>query len=99
MVKEYINFKTNMRTQAKNSFEKEFFKLMNNSVFGKPMENLRKRCNVSLVTEPEELLKLTSKPTHVSSKIFNSDLADVNLKLKKLKMDRPSYVGMCILET
>ena len=97
-LKEYIDFNTNMRTQAKNTFEKVFFKLMNNSVFGKTMENLRKRHNVSLVTDEDVLLKLSSKPTYVSSKIFNSDLVAVNVKLKRLKLDRPSYVGMCILD-
>ena len=71
---------------------------MNNSVFGKTMENLRKRHNVSLVTDEDVLLQLSSKPTYVSSKIFNSDLVTVNVKLKRLKMDRPSYVGMCILD-
>ena len=69
----YIDFNTEMRTNAKNSFEKDFFKLMNNSVFGKTMENLRKRCNVELVTDEKRFLKLTSKPTFVGQKIFYAD--------------------------
>ena len=62
------------------------------------MENLRKRCNISLATDEKKLLKLSSKPTYVCSKIFSSDLVAVNLKLKRLKMDRPSHVEMCILD-
>ena len=97
-LKQYIDFNTCKRKDAKNSFEKDFFKLMNNSVFGKTMENLRKRCNVKLVTDEKQLLKLSSKPTFVSSKIFNENLVAVNSKLERLKLDKPSYVGMCILD-
>jgi len=87
-----------MRKDAKNSFQKDFFKLMNNSVFGKTMENLRKRCNVQLVTDEKKLNKLTSKPTFVSSKIFDENLVRVNMKKERIKLDKLSYVGMCILD-
>ena len=97
-LKQYIDFNTQKRTHANNSFEKDFFKLMNNSVFGKTMENIRKRVDVRLVTSKEKLLKLASKPTYVSSKIFNENLVAVHKIKETLTMNRPAYVGMCILD-
>ena len=97
-LKEYISFNTIKRTQAKNSFEKDFFKLMNNSVFGKTMENIRKRVDVRLITDEKKLLKMVSKPTYVSSKIFNENLVAIHKIKETLTLNRPSYVGMCILD-
>ena len=65
-LRQYIDFVTQKRTQVKSSFEKDFFKLMHDSVFGKTMENLRKRVDVKLVTDERKLMKLTSKPTFVT---------------------------------
>ena len=78
--------------------KKDFFKLMNNSVFGKTMESLRKRVDIELVTNEKKLDKLTSKPTYVSSKIFNKNLMAVHKIKKTLTLNRPAYVGMCILD-
>ena len=97
-MKEYIDFNTQKRTMAKNSFEKDFFKLMNNSVFGKTMENLRKRSNIHLETDSDHLMKLTEQPTYVSSKIFDENLVGVQMKKVRLVLDKPSYVGFSILE-
>ena len=97
-LKQYIDFNTNKRKNAKNAFEKDFFKLMNNSVFGKTMENLRKRVDVRLVTDEKKLTKLASKPTYVSSKIFNDNLVAVHKIKETLTLNRPAYVGMCILD-
>ena len=97
-LKQYIDFNTKKRTSAKNSFEKDFFKLMNNSVFSKTMENIRKRVDVKLVTSKEKLLKLASKPTFVSSKIFNENLVSVHKIKETLTLNRPAYLGMCILD-
>ena len=97
-LKQYIDFNTLKRTQAKNSFEKDFFKLMNNSVFGKTMENIRKRIDVRLITDEKKLLKMASKPTYVSSKIFNENLVAVHKIKETLTLNRPAYVGMCILD-
>ena len=71
---------------------------MNNSVFGKTMENLHKRVDVRLVTNEKKLDKLTSKPTYVSSKIFNENLMAVHKVKETLTLNRPAYVGMCILD-
>ena len=97
-LKEYIDFNTQKRTNAKNAFEKDFFKLMNNSVFGKTMENIRKRVDVRLVTDENKLLKMAAKPTYVSSKIFNENLVAVHKIKETLTLNRPAYVGMCILD-
>ena len=97
-LKQYIDFNTKKRKNAKNSFEKDFFKLMNNSVFGKTMENLRKRVDVRLVTNEKKLDKLTAKPTYVSFKIFNENLMAVHKVKETLTLNRPAYVGMCILD-
>ena len=70
---------------------------MNNSVFGKTMENLHKRVDVRLVTNEKKLDKLTSKPTYVSSKIFNENLMAVYKVKETLTLNRPANVGMCIL--
>ena len=97
-LKQYIGFNTEKRKHAKNSFEKDFFKLMNNSVFGKTMENLCKWVDVRLVTNEKKLDKLTAKPTYVSSKIFNENLVAVHKVKETLTLNRPAYVGMCILD-
>ena len=97
-LKQYIDFNTQKRSQAKNAFEKDFFKLMNNSVFGKTMENIRKRVDVRLITDGKKLLKMSSKPTFVCSKIFNENLVAVHKIKEVLTLNRPAYVGMCILD-
>ena len=97
-LKQYIDFNTQKRTNAKNAFEKDFFKLMNNSVFGKTMENIRKRVDVRLVTDEKKLLKMAGKPTYMSSKIFNENLVAVHKIKETLTLNRPAYIGMCILD-
>ena len=67
-MKIYIDFNTRKRKNAANSFEKNFFKLMINSVSGKTMENLRKRINVRLVNIEKYFLKYTSRPAHITDK-------------------------------
>ena len=83
---------------AKNSFEKDFVKLMNNSVFGKTTENIRKRVDVRLVMDKNKLSKLASKPTYVNNKIFNEDLVAVHKIKETLTLDWPAYLVMCILD-
>ena len=71
---------------------------MNNSVFGKTMDNLHKRVNIKLVTNEKKLDKLTTKPTYMSSKIFNENLMAVHKVKEMLTLNRLAYVGMCILD-
>jgi len=97
-LKLYINFNTDKRKAAKNKFEKDFFKLMNNSVFGKTMENLRKRVDIRLVTSEKKLLKWVAKPSFVSSKIFNNNLVAIHKIKETLVLNRPVYVGQAILD-
>ena len=96
--KQYIDFNTEKRKHAKNPFEKDFFKLINNSIYGKCCENVRNRVDVRLVTNEKKLLKLTSKPTYVGFKIFNENLVAVYKIKETLTLNRPAYVCMGILD-
>ena len=97
-MKPYIEMNTNLRTKAKNNFEKDFFKLMNNSVFGKTMENIRNRVNVKLVNTQEKFKKLSAKPNYRGRKIFSENLISVHMKKTSLTMNKPVCLGMCILD-
>ena len=97
-MKPYIDMNTNLRAQAKNNFEKDFFKLMNNSVFGKTMENIRNRVDVKLVNNKEKARKLVAKPNFRHCKIFSEDLVAIHMKNKSLTMNKPVYLGMGILD-
>ena len=97
-LKPYIDKNTSLRALAKNNFEKDFFKLMNNSVFGKTMENIRNRVNVKLVNSEEQLKKLIAKPNYNSRKIFSENLVSVHMKNTSLTMNKPVYLGMSILD-
>ena len=97
-LKPYIDMNTNLRTKAKNDFEKDFFKLMINSVFGKTMENIRNRVNIKLVDTGEQFKKLAAKPNYKSRKIFNENLVSVHMKKTSLTMNKPVYLGMSILD-
>ena len=98
-MKPYIDKNTNLRAKAKNNFEKDFYKLMNNSVFGKTMENIRNRVDVKLVNTEEKLRKLVAKPNFKGPpKIFNENLVSVHMKKTSLTMNKPVYLGMCILD-
>ena len=97
-LKPYIDKNTNLRALAKNNFEKDFFKLMNNSVFGKTMENIRNRVNIKLVDMGEKFKKLAAKPNYENRIIFNENLVSVHMKKTSLTMNKPVYLGMCILD-
>ena len=97
-LKPYIDKNTSLRALAKNNFDKDFFKLMNNSVFGKTMENIRNRVNVKLVDSGEQFKKLAAKPNYNGRKIFNENLVSVHMKKTSLTMNKPVYLGMSILD-
>ena len=92
-MKNYIEFYNEERKNAVNSFEKDFFKLMANSVYGKIKENLRKIIKVRLVTNEKYFLKYTSKPTYISHKIFGKNYAAIHEIKPVIKLNKPIYVG------
>ena len=77
---------TKLRTEAKNDFEKDFFKLMNNSVFGKTMENVRKHRDIKLVTTDKRRNQLASEPNYHTQKYFSENLMAIEMKKTKIKM-------------
>ena len=89
---------TKLRTEGKNEFEKDFFKLMNNSVFGKTMENVRKHRNIKLVTRDEKRSKLVSEPNYHTAKLFAENLLAIEMKKIKVKMNKPVYLGISVLD-
>ncbi|MEW8190510.1 MAG: hypothetical protein AB2766_14525, partial [Candidatus Thiodiazotropha endolucinida] len=96
----YIRMNTELRKKAASDFEKDLYKLMNNSVFGKTMENLRKRVDVKLVRSHEEdkLRRLIASPAFARANIFDDDLAAIQVHKSNLVLNRPVYVGMSILD-
>ena len=97
-MKSYIEKNTSLRMKAKNAFEKDFFKLMNNSVFGKTLENIRKRSNIRLLNSEEKARKMVCRPNFRHLNIFSENLAAVHLQKTKLVFDKPVYVGASILD-
>ena len=97
-MKEYIGFNTKLRTAAANDFEKDFYKLMNNSVFGKTMENIRKHRNIKLVTNREVYQKLVMKPNFKSGVRFGPNLMGCEMGKIKVVMNKPVYLGQAILD-
>ena len=98
-MKSYINKNTELRTVANNEFEKDFFKLGNNSVFGKTFEDETKRCTVELVTTEKRLKKLTSKGNCKGVRVFKDDLISVHMEVTEVKITKPIYVGAVVLDT
>ena len=96
-MEKYIDFNTEKQIAA-NHFEKDFFKLMVNSFYGKTMENLRKRINVRFVNNEKDFLKYTSKPTYVTHKLFNKNFAAIHEIKPVLILNKPIYVGFTVLE-
>jgi len=94
----YIKFNTIKRTASKNDFEKDFYKLMNNAIFGKTMENVRGRCSIQAIMNEEELIKKVRQPYFKGNHIINKDLVLVEMNKRKVVLDKPLYVGASILD-
>ena len=97
-LEKYIALNTELRTAATNDFEKDFFKLMNYSVFGKTMANIRNRVDIKLVKDKKQAKKLSTKPNFNHCTIFSEDLVAIHMKKTKLVFNKPVYLGMCILD-
>ena len=97
-LKTYIDFNTQLRTSATNDFKKDFFKLMNNSVFGKTMENIRKHRNIKLVTTEEKYLCTAMKSNFKSGVLFGENLMGCEMGKTKVVMNKLVYLGQVILD-
>ena len=89
---------TKLRTKAKNDFEKDFFKLMDNAVFGKAMQNVRNHKDIKLVTRDRRRNQLASVPNYHATKYFSKNLMAIEKKKTTVKMNKPAYLGMSILD-
>ena len=99
-LKDYIDLNTNLRKNSKNDLEKDLFKLMNNAIFGKSMENVLNRSNIKLINnDPEKLLKLIRQPNFQNAYQISNKLCLVESTPIKTVFDKPIYIGACILET
>ena len=97
-LKPYIEIKTELRKKVKNDFEKDLFKLMNNLVFGKTMENIRKYRDIKLVTTDKKRSKLVSEPNYDTINLISENLSVIEMKKAKIKINKPIYLGLSILE-
>ena len=99
-MKPYIKMNTEFRKVAKNDFEKNFYKLMNNSVFGKTMESLRNRLDIRLVRarKKKKIRKLVASPLYTRHNIFKKDLVRIGMYKSRLFLNKPVYTGVTILE-
>jgi hypothetical protein len=97
-LKPYIEFNTAQRTIASTDFEKDIYKLMNNAFFGKTCENVRKRSDVTIETDAEEVMRLHRRSNYMSEIIFTADITAVQMRKTSLKFNKPIIVGMVVLD-
>jgi len=96
-LKEYIDLNTELRKKADNDFFKDFFKLMNNAIYGKTNENLMDRCNILICTDTEKALRYFDKDEFKDA-TFNDDLFLISCHPREIKYNKPSYIGNAILD-
>ena len=92
-MKKYIELNTTLRAAATTDIEEDFFKLMNNAVFGKTMENIRKRVDVRLVTIEKQAMNLIAKPNFDRRVVFSEHLVAAHMSKTKIEFDKPIYLG------
>ena len=97
-LKSYIDMNTKLRTEAKNAFKKDFFKLMLNAVFGKTMDNVRKHRDIKLVTTKRRRNYSVSEPNYHITKLFSENLLAIEMKKIKVKMNKSIHLVLSILE-
>ena len=94
----YITMNTELRIKANNDFEKDYYKLKNNSVYGKTMENIRKHGDIHLVTTDRKRSKLVSEPNYHATKSISKNLLVMQMKKREIYMKKPVYLGQAILD-
>ena len=94
----YIDKNSRLRIAATNDFEKDFFKLMNNVIYGKTCENQRKRTDIRLVTDRKLAVKLACKPHCLDVRTFGENVLGIQLKKVHLEINKPFYVGFSVLD-
>ena len=97
-MKNYIDFNTKKTINAANDFEKDFFELMINSIYGKTMENLRKRINVRLVNNEKDFWKNNSRPTYMTHNFFGKNYGTIHEIKLVLILNKPIYIGFTVLD-
>ena len=97
-MKPYIDFNTQKRKEANNEADKNLFKLLNNAVYGKTMENMRKRIKIRITKTQKDFLKYASRPTYISHNFFGKNLVVINEKKELLTLNKSVYIGCTLLE-
>ena len=97
-LKQYTDINTKLRKEAKNDFEKDFFKLMNNAVFGKTVENVRMHKDIKVVTTDKWRNQLALEPNYHTTKYISENLMAIEKKKIKVKLNKPIYFGMSMLD-
>ena len=97
-LKVFTHFNTKKRQESNDEFNKNLHKLFNNCIYGKSIENARKKVNVKMVNDKKKYLKIVNRPDFVSQKIIDENFVAVHCKKKVLTLNKPIYVGFCILE-
>ena len=97
-LKPYIDMNTELRKVVSNDFKKDFYKLMNNAVFGKTMENVRKHRDAKLITTNKKRSKLVSDPNFYTMNYISKDLSIIEMKKTIVKINKPIYLDLSILD-